>query len=518
MVNLILLSLFAGFLYASGFPLLGTTYYFFPGPILAFYFFGKIIQRNSCLKKQLIAWAFFSQGFYILGFNWIPYTLYEFGNVDSPLNQLIGFFSFIVLLPPVLFFIIALKLAKKHLPSDLQDHLKKPFTLSFLATLFLENLPTQFPAFPGHSWLLFSPYLGLGTIFGASIFTFFSFFISTQLIISKININLIKKILFQASLFLTLNIGISIIQDQQDHKSKNIKVRIVQANIGNDSKTASEKGDIKSIYQIFSTYYDLSLKKPRENVDLIIWPETAFPYNINTKSISKNPYNVPNLIDEIIRISGSSLFFGVRDAPEEELLYNAGMLINSDFSFDIYYKNKLLPFGEDLPLGPLTKMVKPYFPSIAFFNKGDNTTIFRLKNDVTFSSMICYEVLFPSLIFNQLKNFNVRPSFFINITNDSWYGDTSEPEQHLFLSRWRSIEFGVPLIRSTNTGISTIILPNGNYKKRIEYGVEGTLDQEITLKPGFKTIYSLFGRNLFNLSGAVIILFGHFFRKRKPLF
>jgi apolipoprotein N-acyltransferase len=518
MVRLILLSLFAGFLYAAGFPLLGTKYYFFPGPILGFYIFGKLLKDNTCLKKQILAWTFFSQGFYILGFNWIPYTLYEFGNVEEPFNQVIGFFSFIVLLPPVIIFILALHLSKKYLPKDINNYLKDPISLSIIATLFLENIPVQFPAFPGHSWLFFTPYLGLGTIFGASIFNFFSLFISIQLVLKKIDTQLLKNIGYQAFFFIGINLAISFIQNQQPQIQEKINIRIVQANIGNDSKTASENGDLKSIYQIFSTYYDLSLKKSLKQIDLIIWPETAFPYNINTKLLKRSIYNIPHLIEEILRKSKSNLFLGVRDAPSEKKLYNSGMFLDKDFNFDIYYKNKLLPFGEDLPLGPLTQIVKPYFPSIAFFDKGDKTTIFKLKNNIHFSSMICYEVLFPKLIYNQIRDVKKVPHFFVNITNDSWYGNTSEPEQHLFLSRWRAIEFGIPLVRSTNTGISTIINPKGDYKSRIEYNVEGVLDQDIYINKNSGTLFSITGNYLFNLISLLIIILRFLFRTRKALF
>lgn len=518
MIRLILLSIIAGVFYAAGFPILGSTYYCFPAPIIAFYIFGRIIYQNKSLKKQIVAWAFFSIGFYLLGFNWIPYTLYEFGNVEAPLNQIIGFLSFTVLLPPVLIFILAIKLSNKYLSAEWIEHLKKPLNISIIATITLENLPSQFPAFPGHSWLFLTPYLGLGSIFGSSIYTFFSFFLSTQFIFNKPSKKFILKVAAQISFFLFLNLLLTYIQNNFEYQKEKVNIRVVQANIGNDSKTASEKGDIKSVYEIFSTYYDLSLKTSQTPFDLIIWPETAFPYNINTNSIRKNIYNVPNLVEEILNLSNSNLFFGVRDAPKEDTLYNSGMFIKSDFQFDIYYKNKLLPFGEDLPLGPLTPYAKPYFRSIAFFDKGYKTKVFKLKDQISFSSMICYEVLFPNLIFNQLRIEKDFPSFFVNITNDSWYGNTSEPEQHLFLSRWRAIEFGIPLIRSTNTGISTIIRPNGNYGRRLEYNVEGVLDEEIEIRKDYRSFFSKTGSYFFIFIGLFTVFVGYSLRKRKALF
>jgi apolipoprotein N-acyltransferase len=83
----------------------------------------------------------------------------------------------------------------------------------------------------------------------------------------------------------------------------------------------------------------------------------------------------------------------------------------------------------------------------------------------------------------------------INLTNDSWYGNTVEPEQHLFLARWRSIEFNLPILRSTNTGISTYINQNGKEIKRLEYGTTGNLDLSLDLQKNVSEKDSTFYQN-----------------------
>ena len=181
-MNLFLHPFIAGLLYASGFPVLGTTYYFFLGPILGFTLLGISLERSSILKKQIFQWLCFSLGFYALGFNWIPYTLYEFGSVPSPLNQIIGVFSSVILLPPVLFFIVIMSLVKRHLPRIHIQIKKSPAILSLISTFLFEVVPSQFPAFPGHTWMALSPYLGLANIFGEQIYTFISIFCSIHLI------------------------------------------------------------------------------------------------------------------------------------------------------------------------------------------------------------------------------------------------------------------------------------------------------------------------------------------------
>ena len=72
--------------------------------------------------------------------------------------------------------------------------------------------------------------------------------------------------------------------------------------------------------------------------------------------------------------------------------------------------------------------------------------------------LICYEVLFSEEVRNRLSN---NTKLIINITNDAWFGDTSGPHQHLALAKIRAVEFGIPLVRVANTGISAFISPYG---------------------------------------------------------
>ena len=143
----------------------------------------------------------------------------------------------------------------------------------------------------------------------------------------------------------------------------------------------------------------------------------------------------------------------------------------------MYHKNKLLPFGEGLPFGPLNKIIAPYLKDImSFFAKGDGPTLFKTKNGSYFTAAICYEILFTGLIRNYLNSFENRPDFIVNLTNDSWYGVTSEPYHHLELSHWRAMEHYLPVVRMTNTGISSVLYPDGSESKRTGLYTQEILD------------------------------------------
>ena len=110
-----------------------------------------------------------------------------------------------------------------------------------------------------------------------------------------------------------------------------------------------------------------------------------------------------------------------------------------------------------------------------------------------FFSTICYELLKPKFIREYLNNLKERPHFMINLTNDSWYGKTMEPHQHLFLAKWRALEFNIPIIRSTNTGISSVVYADGTESKRLGVYKTGSLDLELLFGPNKPTIYQSFG-------------------------
>jgi apolipoprotein N-acyltransferase len=95
----------------------------------------------------------------------------------------------------------------------------------------------------------------------------------------------------------------------------------------------------------------------------------------------------------------------------------------------------------------------------------------------------------------------------INITNDSWYGNTMEPYQHLFLSKWRALEFNIPIIRSTNTGITSIIYPNGLESVRSELFREQNLDITLELKDRQSTIYQRFGLSFLYVIMFLLVIF-----------
>jgi apolipoprotein N-acyltransferase len=120
--------------------------------------------------------------------------------------------------------------------------------------------------------------------------------------------------------------------------------------------------------------------------------------------------------------------------------------------------------------------------------------------------MICYEDILPAFV-RRLWNRGGAAEALVNITNDSWYGDTHEPLIHLVLATFRTIETRRALIRSTNTGISAFVDPAGRIVKRTGQWTKETLVDEVPLvRDGSSTLYMVVGDVLGWLGLALVAL------------
>jgi apolipoprotein N-acyltransferase len=77
---------------------------------------------------------------------------------------------------------------------------------------------------------------------------------------------------------------------------------------------------------------------------------------------------------------------------------------------------------------------------------------------------ICYEDIFPQLV---RRITLAGAQVLVNISNDTWYGDSPAAFQHLEMARLRAIENRRYLLRATNDGITVLIDPYGRVEKQI---------------------------------------------------
>ncbi len=483
----------AGACYALSFPFYGKLNLLPLVLISGIFYFKQFLSDKYSLKKVIINTLIFCWAYNLIGYYWLTFTLQEFGGLFFPFNALLWQGFSLIIAPQFYIFAIVFYFINKYR----SGYISSPYfstSLAFLWVIIEYFTPQQFPAHFGHPWLQIAPYLKLAHYFGAPIYGFITILLSLS--VAKFHkYRRIEKLDFTIAITLiALNFALGKIEEPKT--SKTINTRFVQANIGNDLKLKSEGGIQLARNEVIDIFRELSHQDSYiGDIDLTIWPETAYPKYLMTKRSTK----VPSDLEEIIRAKGGKYFVGTYDLAHfrqtsYEQAYNTAILIDQNSKItQTYHKRVLIPFGEGLPFGSLNERIAPLVENISFFAKGENFTFFKLTNDSSFISLICYEILFPEYLRDYLNSSNTRPSFMINLTNDSWYGPYAEQEQHLFLAKWRSVEFNLPMLRSTNTGISSYILGNGLEVKRLGNFEQGNLDVKVSLSKTEATTYQKYG-------------------------
>lgn len=237
-------------------------------------------------------------------------------------------------------------------------------------------------------------------------------------------------------------------------------------------------------------------------LDLLVWSESICAINLTSREGNLPPailnsLNTPTLFGAILRI----------DQGAEPRFYNSAVLANGMGKIlGIYDKMVLVPFGEYIPFGDTFTWLYSWSPYSSRFWQGKNEEPLMLGRH-PLSVNICYEDIFPGQIRMLMKGgrYHRVPEAMFNLTDDSWYGDTVEPTEHLALASFRTIEHRRPLVRATNTGISAIIDPVGRIDQSIRQWTKGTLVSRIPMMQG-STIYAVIGDWLGWLCAVLTIL------------
>jgi apolipoprotein N-acyltransferase len=190
--------------------------------------------------------------------------------------------------------------------------------------------------------------------------------------------------------------------------------------------------------------------------DIIIWPETAIPAFL---SEVKDLFLFP--LAAQARANGSDLVVSLPIEGTGGEYYNSVMALGR--TEGVYHKQHLLPFGEYLPLQPLSGWVLDQLeiPLGDFAAGSDQQTLLR-AGGYPFITTICYEDAFGELVARQAG----QAAFLVNVTNDAWFGDSPEPYQHMQMAQMRALETGRYLLRATNTGVTGFVAPDGHIAKQ----------------------------------------------------
>lgn len=490
--------------------LIGTSYAPFPCWALLFCFVPLwlfILDKNRNLKE--IFWGAWITQFILslIGFHWVSYVTHEFGLIPWPaaILVLMVFCSLVHLYFPITHLVAVWMQRKwKFSPGYLLA------TLVLLFNLFERYWPSLFP------WNFGYPYYSTGLpiyqwadivgFLGLSLFTLAMNAWATHWWRNKKSFS---QAAMWVAVFLLLNAGGYLHAQKWAETDLSVKVMIVQANIGNAEKVQAEKGfEFQSA--IINKFLELMKEGLQKNpADVVVWPETAFPSFLD-QNLLNMPY--PQMLIQFIKENKVALITGaysraVSGTPPRIKTYNSVAFLTENGELtSMYRKTHLLAYGEYLPFSETFPILLTWIPMVGNFGRGNGPESLSLpvkSQNIQWGTQICYEGLYPEFSAGLAR---AGAQIFVNTTNDSWYGGPSEPQQHMYMTFARAIENRRPLVRSTNTGVSSVVLASGKILEQSPLHQEwaGTYEVSYLQNPPL-TFFSKWG-HLDSLT--VILLFG----------
>nr|WP_086941189.1 apolipoprotein N-acyltransferase [Thaumasiovibrio occultus] len=214
----------------------------------------------------------------------------------------------------------------------------------------------------------------------------------------------------------------------------------------------------------------------RENwdADIVVWPEAAIP------ALEEEVIEYLTNMDSAAKMNNTGLITGVLDYTADEEYYNNILTLGNNnqprYRYDTaqrYSKHHLLPFGEYVPFGELLSPLLPNFEMlVSSFSRGNYIQPNLEVAGHHIAPALCYEVAFNEQV---RQNITPETDILLTLSNDAWFGKSIGPYQHLEIAQMRAIEFGRPMIRATNTGISALIDYRGQITATIPQFEQATL-------------------------------------------
>lgn len=278
--------------------------------------------------------------------------------------------------------------------------------------------------------------------------------------------------------------------ERQSANGSQLKVGLLQPNIPQELKwrPGLEARHVEVLME-------LTAEAAEEGAQLVIWPEASYP----------DP--LPRQLEYLAELAGVDVpvLVGLVHVDTTEtgrhFLYNAAVQFDADGRVDGYYhKQHLVPMGEYVPLQHIFWFLDKVVPAAGHFMEGAPEAPIGFGS-YHYGVTICYEDLFPEISRRFTRE---GADFLTNLTNDAWYGHSSQLDQHLNFSRFRAVENRRAVVRSTNTGRTAAIAPTGRIMAQLPKFERGFLATEIPLGRTL-TIYTRYGDWTWGLLLAVLL-------------
>lgn len=444
----------------------------------------------------------FGLAYFVVGLWWIFISLHDIGGMNAALSV-----AAVVLLSAymALFFGLASALGRM---LRQQSIFLNSATMA-AAWVLMEYLRGQL--FTGFPWVGFAeaqvngPFAAIAPLLGGLGSTFLVVWASMQL--SRWHQSLLG-ISIPIGLSLLLMLGLHQLRFTEAIENP-ISIRLIQGNF--EQRLSWNPSAIQQQIRFYSAAIE------QQAADLIVTPETAFPWpekNLPSESLPK--------LRAFVQASQSNVLLGIIGVVPKangDLRYSNRALGFSSLRDEPYHydKSHLVPFGEFIPPG-FQWFVDAFKVPLSDFARGNMSQppfqIERLgQNNIGAAITICYEDVFGNELASRIRHSETPVNLLINMTNLAWFGRSQAPNQQLRLSQMRSIETGLPSIRSTNTGITAVIGSNGQVLHQLPQFTQMTLSASVQGFTG-KTPFVIWGNWPILSLASLLLVFALLQRRR----
>ena len=438
------------------------------------YLIHLLISNNNGVFWKVFCWGL---GHWGLGMSWIIVSVYYYGETTIAMSSIIYILLVVILTliftSPLLILKSALSFTKINNNFFSVLFISSIFTISeFSRYFFLNGVPWLIPG----NIFLDTISQNIYPIFGVTAASFFIYFICALFIVYSNN-----KIFYVSAAILIISL---LPFSPADETKDGIKVSIVQP--ASDPFLKYEDNYYLKIEDNLNKLIDTVSK----DSELVVLPEAELPYSQN--SIRFIDFLKNTEISE-------KIILGVWKYDDAKL-YNA---IFSPRYNEAYKKIHLVPFGEYIPFIEGLRGIINFF-DLPMSNVSHGSQLqenIRILDNIPISSPICFDIAFP----NTVRNMNKSSLLMINVSNDTWFGNSIGPYHHLSIARVRSIENNRYTIRATNDGISAIISNKGTIVTLLDKGKSGILEGNVKLIKN-STFYSRNGHLFFIILSFIIVL------------
>lgn len=260
------------------------------------------------------------------------------------------------------------------------------------------------------------------------------------------------------------------------------KISMVQGNIKQQLRWVPEQD-----WPTMQKY--LNMTSAHWDSDLIVWPEAAVPKleptvteflnNLDHQAINTHTGLITGIVNynfETKQAFNSLIGLGAREYNDDKGHYFYTHT-------NRYSKHHLLPIGEFIPFESWLRGLAPIFDlPMSSFTRGDYQQQNLRVNGFNLAPALCFEIAFVRQL---AANLNEHTDFIVTVSNDAWFGHSHGPAQHLEIAQVRAKEFGIPVLRATNNGITAFINHKGQIQSRLPQFEAAVLSDAVQTTRGY---------------------------------